>query len=132
MGSGAPDRGFTLVELLVVIVIIGILAAISIQSYSNSKEQSFLAVMKGDLRNLGTSQEAYYYNNQTYYGGPVPDPALVFSPSPGVSITLQNVSAQGWAATATHPNTSRTCAMYVGNAGPIGPATVEGEVACTK
>ncbi|GIW52651.1 MAG: hypothetical protein KatS3mg081_2006 [Gemmatimonadales bacterium] len=132
MRNVVPNLGFTLVELLVVIVIIGILAAISIQSYSNSKEQSFLAVMKGDLRNLATSQEAYYYNNQTYYGGPIPDPALLFSPSPGVTITLQNVSAQGWAATATHTNTNRTCAIYVGNGGPIGPATVEGEAACTN
>jgi prepilin-type N-terminal cleavage/methylation domain-containing protein len=130
--SHKANRGFTLVELLVVIVIIGILAAISIQSYSNSKEQSLISVMKGDLRNLATSQEAYYYDNQTYYGGPIPDPALLFSPSPGVTITLQNVSSQGWAATATHIGTSRTCAIYVGNGGPIGPASVEGEAACTN
>src|SRR5438552_7029972 len=64
--------GFTLIELLIVVVIIGILAAIAIPKFATSKGQAYLSLMKGDLRNLATAQEAYAGDNGTYYGGAVP------------------------------------------------------------
>jgi type IV pilus assembly protein PilA len=124
-------RGFTLIELLIVVVIIGILAAIAIPKFAVTKEQAFVANMKSDLRNLVTAQEGYFYDNNTYYNGPVPDPTRAFKSSSPVIITLTNVTAAGWAATATHPNTTRTCAIYYGTGGPIGPAVADGQVGCT-
>jgi hypothetical protein len=55
----------------------------------------------------------------------------LYTPSPDVTITLTKVSGNGWAATATHNATSRSCAMFVGNSGPVGPATIDGLLACT-
>ena len=124
-------RGFTLIELMIVVVIIGVLAAIALPKFSSSKEQAFVANMKSDLRNIATAQEGYFYENSTYYNGPVPDPTGAFKSSSPVSITLLNVTAGGWAATATHPNTSRTCAIYYGSGGPVAPAVADGQVACT-
>jgi type IV pilus assembly protein PilA len=129
MGHGT--RGFTLIELLVVVVIISILAAIAIPKFATSKEQGFVSLMRSDLRNLATAQTAYEADNGSFYDGPVPAAALVYSPSGDVSIALSNVTATGWAATATHPGTTRSCAIYLGTGGPIGPATVEGQVACS-
>jgi type II secretion system protein G len=123
--------GFTLIELLIVVVIIGILAAIAIPKFSATKEQAYVARMRSDLRNIATAQTAYESDNSTFYNGPVPAAALVYTPSPDVAITLSNVTATGWAATASHPGTSRTCAIYVGSGGPVGPATTDGMVACT-
>ncbi len=125
------DRGFTLIELLIVIVILGILAAIAITNFGNSKERAMVAAMKTDLRNLVSAEEAYYSNGQMYYGGAVPNAAMPFDPSQGITITLSSVTAVGWAAEATHANTTKTCAIFVGVAAPVAPASVEGRVACT-
>lgn len=123
--------GFTLIELLIVVVIIGILAAIAVPKFSSTKEQAYVARMRSDLRNIATAQTAYEADAGSYYNGPVPSATLLYTPSPDVTITLSNVTATGWAATATHIATTRSCAMYVGTGGPIGPATVDGLLACT-
>ncbi len=123
--------GFTLIELLIVVVIIGILAAIAIPKFASTKEQAFVANMRSDLRNLVTAQEDYFYQNSTYYNGPVPDVTGVFKSSSPVTITLSNVTGSGWAAKATHPNTPRNCAVYYGSGGPVPPAVADGQVGCT-
>jgi type IV pilus assembly protein PilA len=125
------QAGFTLIELLLVVVILGILTAIAIPKFSSTKEQAFMGQMKGDLRNMATAQTAWEADNGSFYNGPVPAAGLVYSPNPNVTITISNVSATGWAATATHSSTSRSCAIYQGSGGPIGPATIEGRVGCT-
>jgi len=125
-------RGFTLIELLIVVVIIGILAVIAIPKFATSKGTTAMSVMKGDLRNLATAQEGYYGDNNVYYNGPLPAAALLYNPSQGVTITINNADNTGWAATASYPSiTPRTCALFQGSVSPPAPATVEGQVACT-
>jgi type IV pilus assembly protein PilA len=123
--------GFTLIELLIVVVIIGILAAIAIPKFSTTKGQAYLSMMKADLRNLATAEEAYAGDNGTYYGGAVPAAALVYSPAVGVTISINVATASGWSATASSAQTTRTCAIYIGSAPPLAPATVEGRVGCS-
>jgi type IV pilus assembly protein PilA len=136
MNSGGIVRrnakGFTLIELLIVVVIIAILAAIAIPKFAVTKEQAYVSQMKSDLRNIATAQEAYSGDNGVYYDGVVPSALLVYRPSPGVTITVQNVTATGWGATAASPGlTPRTCAFYQGTGGPLAPATQEGRVECS-
>lgn len=123
-------RGFTLVELLIVVVVIGILLAILIPKWANSKDRASEAAMKSDLRNLASAQESYFYDNDTYYDGPLPSASLAFIPSPGVSVLLSGVSASGWGATATSTASPKTCALYYGTAPAPPPATSEGRIAC--
>ena len=129
---GPGQDGFTLIELLIVVVIIGILASIAIPKFAATKEKAYVARMKSDLRNLATAQEAYSYQFATYYNGPIPSGGVIpFDPSPSVTIVLSGVSGAGWAAVATHSQApGRTCALFFGNAPPVAPATVEGEVTC--
>jgi len=59
-------RGFTIIELLVVVVIIGILAAIAIPKFAMTKDKSRMASVKSDLRNTMTAEEAYFADYSTF------------------------------------------------------------------
>ena len=58
--------GFTLVELMVVIVIVGLLAAISIPSYRNYVVRGQRTDGKAALIDLQARQERFYFNANTY------------------------------------------------------------------
>jgi type II secretory pathway pseudopilin PulG len=115
-----------------VVVIIGILAAIAIPKFANSKERAIISQMRSDLRNMVTAQEAYISDALTYYNGPIPSAGvLAYDPSGNITITLSGVSATGWAAVAGAPTSSRTCAIFMGTAPPPPPSSLEGVIACT-
>jgi prepilin-type N-terminal cleavage/methylation domain-containing protein len=120
--------GFTLIELMIVVVIVGILAAIGVVGFGNAKERGYVAAMKSDLRNLATAQDGYLID---YGGYTTAFTTGDFMPSAGVSGPTIATAAAGWAATVGHTQTDQMCYVFWGTGySANGPAAAEGQVAC--
>ena len=60
------SKGFTLIELMIVIAIIGILAAIAIPQFASYRKKAYNAAALSDMKTAKTTLEAYYADNQYY------------------------------------------------------------------
>ena len=60
------QKGFTLVELMIVVAIIGILAAIAIPQFAAYRQRAFNSASQSDLRNFKTAMETDFADNQQY------------------------------------------------------------------
>ena len=128
MQRSTSRAGFTLVEILAVLVIIGVLAAILVPKFGTTKSKANFAAVKADLKNLATMEEAFFYDYQRYT---TDLDSLKAQASQGVVMVVREATPTGWSADAYHPDTwPHKCSIYFGNATPLPPAQSQGVVGC--
>ena len=64
--KGFKLQGFTLIELLIVVAIIGILAAIAVPNFLNAQVRAKVAKAESEMRGLKTALESFFIDNNSY------------------------------------------------------------------
>ena len=112
-------KGYTLVELMVVVAIIGILGSIAYPSYQSYTCDTYKAQAVADLRVCAMQMDRYYSNSFSYLGAVIDATTASTcknrSPAEGAKkfdITLASVSAQDFAIQAA-PAAGESCGSAI-------------------
>ncbi|MDZ4699075.1 MAG: prepilin-type N-terminal cleavage/methylation domain-containing protein [Rhodothermales bacterium] len=100
------DAGFSLTELMVVVVIVGILAMLAIPRFLNVTTEAKMTEAKMMLRQVQTLQQAFRYGNDTFTAdlAAIGFEQIALQPDGGTAryrIAIEQADAAGFVATAT-------------------------------
>lgn len=125
-------RGFTLIEVLVVIVIVGVLAGLAIAQYAGFRARGYDTKVAAAVRGVATGEEAYYAENRVYAaavddlrGMTLGDVAITIGPGNSGDM------ASSFRVTGRHPGTPRSFS-WVSDPAPGTPNFVEGEASAAN
>jgi prepilin-type N-terminal cleavage/methylation domain-containing protein len=111
--------GFTLVEILVVIAVIGLLVAIAIPQFMAYRSEAVNTEMKADLRNASIAIEAYYAKQSALPASMTEVAGYGFQPSAGVTVTFVILSPTAYRVTAAKSGGTQASFSYDSISGSI-------------
>jgi type IV pilus assembly protein PilA len=88
------EKGFTLIELMIVVAIIGILVAIAIPQFAQYRKRGWVAAVNSDVKNANTALSALIADDPNLaaqpgvLGGAGTLQGAGYSPTPGVTVTF--------------------------------------------
>ncbi len=133
----AQQRGFTLIELMIVVVIATILLSIAIPSYMSQVRQSRRTEAKTALLDLAGREESYFSTNGSIYtaaAGNLGYAAAGFpvtTPNGYYTVTVACVAAQGAALGCGDPYAPNGPAYYL-TATPVATSSQANDTQCTS
>ena len=113
------DAGFTLLELLITVAILGILAAVAIQNVSLYRARSIDSSMRSDLRNAAMAMESYYGEFLTYPASPSTLLLIGYRRTSGVTLTINIATPSTYTLTAARNSGSQPSFTYDSSTGLI-------------
>jgi prepilin-type N-terminal cleavage/methylation domain-containing protein len=126
LGNKKNNRGFTIVELLIVIVVIGILAALVLNSFRGVQERARDTERRTDQNSVATQLEVYYTDNGGYpqFTGQVDTDAWI-------TANLKGADLNAWRAPGFTANTMVNSATPTKDQYGYTPLQQDGTTACT-
>ncbi len=115
----SSNQGFTLLELIVVVAVLGILAAIAVQQFQIHRARAIDASMRSDLKNAALAMESYYGEFLSY---PITEAAILmvgYRKTSGVTLSISVPTPSTFNLTASRPHGSQPSFTFDSTTGLI-------------